>query len=79
MDDATSGGIVEESVFVMDDETAVKQTSYYKSVGMIYVCRMCVCVPICMKKATEKVGKKNKRRNGICTRYRSNNKLLLSF
>ena len=32
MDDATSGGVVEKSVFVVDDETAVKRTSYYKSV-----------------------------------------------
>lgn len=26
MDDATSGGVVEESVFVVDDETAVEET-----------------------------------------------------
>lgn len=30
MDDATSGGVAEKSVFVVDDETAVKQASYYK-------------------------------------------------
>lgn len=30
MDDATSGGVVEKSVFVVDDETAVEQTGYSK-------------------------------------------------
>lgn len=29
MHDPTSGGIAEKSVFVVDDETAVKQASYY--------------------------------------------------
>lgn len=32
VDNATSGGVVEKSVFVVDDETAVKHTSYDKSI-----------------------------------------------
>lgn len=32
VDDAAPGGVVEKSVFVVDDETAVKRAGYYKSV-----------------------------------------------
>lgn len=34
VDNATSGGVVKESVFVVDNETAVKQTSYCQYVWM---------------------------------------------
>lgn len=34
VDNATPGGVVKESVFVVDNETAVKQTSYRQCVWM---------------------------------------------
>lgn len=39
VDNATSGGVVEKSVFVVDDETAEKQTNDEKSVWMFAMCR----------------------------------------